>query len=155
MSSHLEPWDLPLVAALGVERPAHTLADLAAETGAPAALIEGLVRAELVVPVDGLFTATDRETVATGMALLAVGIPLAELLDLARRAHERLAPLADDAVELFLRFVRDAAAAGGEGGAPGRRLLDAFAAALPASERLVAGHFRSLVLAEARRRAAS
>lgn len=145
-----EPWDRALAAA--IERPGHTLAEVTAATGAPAALLEGLVRSGLLGSDDGLVTASDVDTVRMGMALLETGIPLAELLDLARRAHEALLPLAAEAVELFVRFVRDAAAGAGDRAA--ETLLAAFASALPAGEGLVAAHFRALVLAEGRRRAA-
>lgn len=145
-----EPWDRALAAA--IERPEHTLAEVTAATGAPSSLLEGLVRSGLLTPDNGLVTTADIETVRMGMALLETGIPLAELLDLARRAHEALLPLAVEAVELFVRFIRDAAAGSGDRAA--ETLLAAFVAALPAGEGLVAGHFRALVLAEARRRAA-
>ncbi len=149
--SATEPWDHALAAA--IERPEHTLTEVAAATGAPAPLLEGLVRTGLLTPHEGLVTTADVDAVRMGMALLETGIPLAELLDLARRAHEALLPLAADAVELFVRFIRDAAAAGSDDRAA-ETLLAAFVAALPAGEGLVASHFRALVLAEARRRAA-
>lgn len=145
-----EPWDRALAAA--IERPEHTLAEVTAATGAPGPLLEGLVRSGLLTPDDGLVTTADLDTVRMGMALLETGIPLAELLDLARRTHDALLPVAAEAVELFVRFIRDAAAAGADDRAE-ETLLAAFVAALPAGEGLVAGHFRALVLAEARRRA--
>lgn len=157
MTAHLEPWDRALLAALDADERYRSLPDLAAESGAPPALLDGLVRAGLLTPrtgdAAGLFSRADEEAVRAGMELVGTGLPLAELLDLARRMHESLVPLAGEAVDMFVRFVRDAVAGAAEDEAEASdRILTAFTSALPATERLVSGHFRSLVLAAARRR---
>jgi hypothetical protein len=71
-------------------------------------------------------------------------------MDLAMR------PVAERAVEVFARFVRDSveANAGSETDAA-ERLVDAFRSMLPATGDLVAHHFRELLIADARRRLGS
>jgi hypothetical protein len=62
-------------------------------------------------------------------------------------------PVVEQAIDLFIRFVRDSveANAGSEDEAA-RRLVDAFTTMLPATGRLVDHHFRSLLIDGARRR---
>jgi hypothetical protein len=62
-------------------------------------------------------------------------------------------PVAERAVDLFVRFVRDPI----RGGAPtdeeaAARLTDAFSKMLPATGALVGSHFRRLLIAEAQKR---
>jgi hypothetical protein len=81
------------------------------------------------------------------------GLPLAELLELARSMNDAMQPVADRAVEVFAEFVRDSveANAGSEEDAA-RRLVEAFTTMLPATGRLVDHHFRRLLIAGARAR---
>ena len=88
-----------------------------------------------------------------GLQLLEAGLPLGELLALAREHDAAMRPVAERAVDLFVRFVRDPI----RGGAPSEeeaadRLTEAFAKMLPATGALVGSHFRRLLIAEAQRR---
>ena len=78
------------------------------------------------------------------------GLPLGEVLDLARLHGQSARALAEGAVELFDRNVRQTLRR--EGGADAEaaaRLVEAFDALLPATVSLVAHHFRRILLAVA------
>jgi DNA-binding transcriptional MerR regulator len=135
-----------------------TLEELAAATGVSPAVLAAIEREGLLAPrrVEGqaMYSATDAETVRAGIALLESGLPLSELLALARKHDAAMRTIADEAVEMFLRFVRDpirADAASGEEAAA--RLIDAFRNMLPATTKLVANHFERVLLEAARARA--
>lgn len=129
------------------------LAD-AAELSLP--LLEALTREGLLLPSatdPDRYSLADAETVRAGLELVEAGLPLAELLDLARRYDAAMRDVADHAVDLFVRFVRDpvqGTAATEEEAAD--RLVSAFRTMLPATSRLVADHFRQLLIARARAR---
>lgn len=133
-----------------------TAEQLADEVGTSLAVVEAIVREGLLNPVDvdpPRFDPEDADTVRAGLRLLEAGLPLGELLDLAGRADTALRELADHAVDVFLAFVRDPVRATADGDDAAARLVDAFDQMLPAASRLVANHFRGLVLATAQRRA--
>jgi DNA-binding transcriptional MerR regulator len=147
---------------LGAASPAEggeflTLDELAAATGVSPAVLAAIEREGLLVAHmrDGrpVYTAADAEAVGAGLELLAAGLPLSELLDLARRHDEAMHEVADQAVELFARFVRDpimASATTDDEAAD--RLVDAFNRMLPATTSLVAHHFRRVLLTAAQQR---
>jgi hypothetical protein len=135
---------------------------LAAEVGAGRALLESVARAGLLLPhhvaEDGSarYSRADAEAIRAGLTLLDAGLPLGELLDLARRTDEAVRDVAGHAVEAFLRFVRDpvrGTAASDDEAA--ERLVTAYRDMLPATERLVAHHLRRRLLAEAAERIAA
>ena len=132
-----------------------TLEDLASMTGVSPALLEAVVREGLLRPRDdGRFTKADARVVGAGLQLLESGLPLSELLALARRHDEFAREIASTAVDLFVRFVRDgvmASATSDEDAAT--KLIQAFDRMLDASTSLIAEHFRSVLLEEARARA--
>jgi DNA-binding transcriptional MerR regulator len=134
-----------------------TLDQLAAETGVSPALLRAIEREGLLAPriIEGepRYTPGDAAAVSAGLELLAAGLPLSELLDLARRHDEAMRTVAEQAVELFVRYVRDPihASASSEEEAAGR-LVEAFRRMLPATTSLVAHHFQRVVLAVARDR---
>lgn len=135
-----------------------TLDDLAEVTGAPPALLEAIHREGFLTPrtVDGepRFTRADADAVRAGMDLLDAGLPLDELLDLGRRFDERLRGVADHAVDLFVRFIRDPVRADADDDAEAAgRLLDAFGRMLPATGTIVSHHFRQLLLSRGLARA--
>ncbi|MBW3576803.1 MAG: hypothetical protein KY462_03505 [Actinobacteria bacterium] len=145
-----------------VSRPADatellTLEQLAERTGVSIVLLEAIEREGFLAPVgqgaDRRYTSADVATVEAGLALLDAGLPLGELLDLARRFDEAARGVADRAVDLFVRFVRDpvhgTAASREEATA---RLVAAFEEMLPAAGTVVAHHFRRLLLDRARAR---
>ncbi len=86
------------------------------------------------------------------LRLLEYGLPLGELLSLARDTNEAMVALAARAVELFDEHVRKPIrdTAGAEDAAA--QLVQAFDALLPAVTNLVANHFRRVLLAEAEER---
>lgn len=139
-----------------------TLEELAAASDTPLVVLEALARERLLLPRDPgdpeageppRWAMDDAAVVDAGMALLSAGLPLAELLELARRADEALRPLADHAVETFLRYVRDPVrGTTDDDGAAADELVAAFRSMLPATGTLVGGHFRRLVVASARER---
>ena len=143
----------------------YTLEELAAVTGMPLALLKAIEAEGLLIPtrVGGQDRYTDEDVAASraGLLMLEWGIPLPELLELARRHNEATEAVARQAVELFARHIRepirqgavpDALAPGGGplDGATGDEavdgLLQAYAALLPAVNTLVGHHFtRTLV----------
>jgi DNA-binding transcriptional MerR regulator len=164
LAGELDAADEALVAAIaepsGVDAPGDgrlTLEELSRRTGVSPALLVAIEREGLLSPrvADGVatYSATDAAAIAAGMRLLEAGVPLSELLDLAR-AHERATrPLAERAVELFDRHVRHPlleSEATPE--AAGRRLVEAFDLAFEATTALVAHRFGRLLLEAARRR---
>ncbi len=155
-----DPADAALVDAVTDDEHADLdLEALAEATGATRALLDAVNRAGLLLPhhVDPDGTArwsrADVEAVRAGMVLLDAGLPLGELLTLARDTDAAVDQIARSAVEAFLRFVRDPS----HGSAPsaeeaGRRMVDAYQRMLPATERLVAHHLRRRLLTVATER---
>lgn len=160
----LDPWDEALLAALDLpvddEEELLTLEEMAARTAMPPAVLEALAREGLLIsraPGDeARYRPEDAEAVRAGMELVEAGLPLAELLDLARQMDQAMRPVADRAVDAFARFVRDSVeATAHDDQDAATRLVEAFRAMLPATGRLVDHHFRSLLIAGARSRLAS
>lgn len=133
------------------------LEGFAQRSGVPASLIQAVEREgiELGRRVDGemRYTSADIEMVRGALRLLEYGLPLGELLALARETNDAMVRLAGRAVELFDIHVRapirDTAGTPAEAAA---RLVEAFDTLLPAVTNLVANHFRRVVLAEAEER---
>src|SRR5918996_1510701 len=94
-----------------------------------------------------------RNGVSEGLTLLGAGLPLSELLVLAREHDHAMRAVAERAVDVFIRFVRDPirAQAGSEEEAA-ERLVEAFSTMLPATSKLVARHFEQVLLAVAQER---
>jgi DNA-binding transcriptional MerR regulator len=133
------------------------LDELASASGVPASLIQAVEREGIAVGrrVDGevRYSSADVDVVRTALRLLEFGLPVGELLGLARDADAALRTLAVRAVDLFDAHVRepirDTVGADPSGGA---RTAEAFDALLPAVTALIANHFRRVVLEEAERR---
>lgn len=146
----------------------YSLDELAAATTMPLALLKALEAEGLLIPtrVAGQARYTEEDVAASqaGLRLLEWGIPLTDLLDLARRHNEATEATARQAVEMFARHIReplrdgvrpDALArpdlgsgplAGGTGDPAVDGLLQAYAQLLPAVTTLVGHHFtRTLV----------
>jgi DNA-binding transcriptional MerR regulator len=141
-----------------------TIAELAAETGVPLALLKAIEAEGLLIPQRmgsvERYTAEDVAASKAGLLLLDWGIPLSALLDLARRHHEATEGVARAAVAMFSTYVRgplregrsvgpESGSSSGPGQAPGiDRLLQAYSELLPAVNTLVGHHFtRALVKA--------
>jgi DNA-binding transcriptional MerR regulator len=163
VTGDVEASDRALAAALagplpGEDADEHVDLDTLAErTGVSKAVLEVIEREGLLAPrvVDGVprYSASDAQTVRAGLALLQAGVPLGELLDIARRHDSAMRAIAEQAVEVFVRFVRDPiqGTAASEQEAS-ERLVTAFREMLPAASTVVANHFRGLLLTSARER---
>jgi len=131
-----------------------SLAELAVRAGVPEALLAAVAGEGLLVPRahDGAerFTASDVEIVRAGVALLESGFPLPDLLALAREHNASTRVVAEQAVELFDRYVRtplrDSDRSDRE---KADQLVAAFRVLLPAVTALVEHHFRRVLLAVA------
>jgi len=157
LEGELEPSDESLVAA--VTRPSSpqtlTLDELAQRSGVAAPLLKNLEQAGLLVPVEGgdvpLYPADDLDAIAAGMKLIAAGVPLGPLIELASEYAESTDRVARQAVDLFDRHVRERIQSeGGETEAAERRLLELFNELLEASGLLVKHHFQRTLLRAAR-----
>lgn len=148
--------DTPEAPAPDAEAEWLTREELAERAGVPVAVLEAIEREGLVLASgEGArrYTKADAEAVEAGVGLIEAGVPLDELLDLARRYDTAMQDVAAHAVEVFVRFVRDpiqGSAASGDEAAD--RLVTAFRRMLPAAQSLVGHHFRQLVLAKAQER---
>ncbi len=140
----------------------YSLTELAEETGMPLALLKAIEAEGLLIPTrlagEARYTPEDVAASRAGLLLLEWGIPLSDLLDLARRHNEATEAVARQAVELFARHVREPLRQGarpdalahpleGATGDPAvDGLLQAYAELLPAVNTLVGHHFtRTLV----------
>jgi hypothetical protein len=160
MTTELDPWDRALLDAMSSEPEGGDLLaldELSAASGISLPLLEALAREGLLIPrtedPEPLFDPTDADAVNAGLALVQAGLPLGELLALARRMDEAMRPVAEQAVEMFVVFVRDSVEAQAESDdEAAERLVTAFREMLPATDRLVGHHFRRLLLAHAHAR---
>jgi DNA-binding transcriptional MerR regulator len=129
----------------------------AARSGVPASLIQAVEREGIRIgrAVDGetRYTAGDIELVRTALRLLEFGLPLGDLLDLAREADAALRGLAGRAVDLFddhvRKPIRDTA---DDDRRAAEQMVEAFRELLPAVQALVAHHFRRVLLEAAEER---
>lgn len=132
------------------------LPSLAERTGLSLPLLEAVVREGLLLPRatdPDRFAVVDAEVVHAALRIVDAGVPLAELLELGRRTDTVMRDIAERAVDLFARYVRDpAVGTAGSDEAATAQMLAALGAMLPATERMIARHFRMLLLAAARER---
>jgi DNA-binding transcriptional MerR regulator len=119
-------------------------------------LLESVERAGLLLPhhVDDAgvsrYSQADAAAVDAGLTLLDAGLPLSELLSIASLTDAAVRGIAEEAVEVFLRFVRDPVLGADDGeDEAGARLVTAYERMLPATERLVAHHLRRRLVAAA------
>jgi DNA-binding transcriptional MerR regulator len=153
----LDPADADLAVAIAAARGEArrdellTLDGFASRSGVPASLIQAVEREGIRIgnEVDGQtgYTPGDIEVVRTALRLLEFGLPLGDLLSLARDADEAMRGLADRAVELFDEHVRKPIrdTAPDPDGASAR-MVEAFQELLPAVTLLVSHHFRRVLL---------
>jgi DNA-binding transcriptional MerR regulator len=151
-------------AAVSEDEPTFTLEGLAGATGIPLALLKAVEAEGLLIPrrlgTEDRYTAEDVDASRAALLLLEWGIPLSDLLALARRHHEATETVARQAVAMFSEHVRGPLRQGrhpkGTDPATGcpdpdeqiAALLQAYADLLPAVTTLVGHHFtRSLVKA--------
>ncbi|HSL65931.1 MAG TPA: MerR family transcriptional regulator [Gaiellaceae bacterium] len=159
----LDPADADLAVAVAAARGEAgreellTLEGFSSRSGVPASLIQAVEREgiELGRAVDGelRYTVADIDMVRGALRLLEYGLPLGDLLSLARDTNSAMVALATRAVELFDEHVRkpirDTA---GSDDAAAAQLVEAFDTLLPAVTNLVANHFRRVLLTAAEER---
>jgi DNA-binding transcriptional MerR regulator len=163
LTGDLGPADDDLATAVSVARggdgpPATlTLEELATASGVPASLIQAVEREGITIGrrTDGevRYAPTDAEVMRTALRLLEFGLPVGDLLTLARDTDEALRGLAVRAVDLFDAHVREPIRdTAGNAPVAATRTVEAFETLLPAVTALVANHFRRVLLEEAERR---
>jgi DNA-binding transcriptional MerR regulator len=148
--------DVDLAAAVAAELVAGQaeLLDLEAfaeRSGVPASLIQAVEREGIRIgrEVGGTtrYTSGDIELVRTALRLLEFGLPLGDLLGLARDADDAMRGLATRAVDLFddhvRKPIRDTA---GDDRRAAEQMVEAFRELLPAVTTLVSHHFRRVLL---------
>ena len=149
--------DAGLAAAVAAERAdagdgeSLSLDAFSSASGVPASLIQAVEREGIRIghDVDGeiRYTPGDIDLVRTALRLLEFGLPLGDLLALARDADAALRGLADRAVELFDEHVRKPIRDTATGtDAASVRMVEAFQELLPAVTLLVSHHFRRVLL---------
>lgn len=134
-----------------------TLEEMADRSGIPVAVLAAVEREGILSTRQAggraRYTGADVEMAAAGLKLLEAGLPLPEILDLARRHHAAMRAVAEQAVEMFDDHVRHRLR---DSGLPAEetaaRLVEAFTALLPATTALVSHHFRRTLLEVARER---
>lgn len=165
LAGELDPADEALVEAVAGTLPGDgsdgggflTLQQLSGRTGMSPALLQAIEREGLLTGRDQdgtrLYSPSDVQVVEAGLELLETGLPLGELLALAREHDAAARKIARQAVEMFVRFVRDPIRGASSSDADAaERVVEAFRKMLPATTALVAGHFRGVLLAEAQAR---
>lgn len=157
LEGELDAVDMPLVAAVAAdgdgERPEEflSLAEVAARSGVPEELVAAVAAEGLLVPRrhagEARYTEGDVTIVSSALRLLETGLPMPELLAVARRHHEATREIAEMSVAMFDDHVRRPLLASGL--APDVRaeqLVEAFRVLLPNVTALVAHHFRRVLL---------
>jgi DNA-binding transcriptional MerR regulator len=134
-----------------------TIEEFSSRSGVPTSLIQAVEREGIRIGRDVggeiRYTPADIEVVRTALRLLEFGLPLGDLLGLARDADAAMRGLADRAVELFdehvRRPIRDTA---DDTEAVSAQTVEAFRQLLPAVTALVSHHFRRVLLEAAEER---
>jgi DNA-binding transcriptional MerR regulator len=138
----------------GSHAPWLTIEQLAAESGIPLVVLEAVVREGLLVPHrlrgEDRYSHADVKAAAAGLRLLEHGLPLPELLELARMHTVAMRAIAERAVELFDRYIRQPLRSDGAAEAKtAEQLVSAFEEILPATLTIVNHHFHRTLLAVA------
>lgn len=134
-----------------------TLDGFAQRAGVPASLIQAVeregIRLGREIEGEQRYASADIDIVRTALRLLDFGLPLGDLLALARDTDAAMRSVADRAVDLFDEHVRkpirDTA---GDERAAAEQMVGAFGELLPAVTRLVAQHFERVLLETAEER---
>jgi DNA-binding transcriptional MerR regulator len=157
VAGELGPADADLAAAVAAARGGSadgatlTLEAFAGESGVPASLIQAVERegVRLGREVDGeiRYTQSDIAIVRVALRMLEFGLPLGDLLALARATDTAMRGVAERAVELFddhvRKPIRDTTVDDDEAA---DHLVTAFRELLPAVTTLVSHHFRRVLL---------
>jgi DNA-binding transcriptional MerR regulator len=155
-SGELGPADADLAAAVADARGGSggdrllSLEAFSAESGVPASLIQAVEREGVVLgrAVDGdiRYTESDIEIVRVALRMLEFGLPLGDLLSLARDTDAAMRGVAERAVDLFDDHVRKPIRDTSAGDEAAAQLVAAFRDLLPAVTTLVSHHFRRVLL---------
>lgn len=138
----------------------YSRAELGSATGIPEYLLSSIEEAQLLQPLESSsgprYTEADRCSLEAARRLLESGLPLQELLMLARDHAAHTERIADSAVELFDRYVRRADREPDvDADRPSvEEVTLAFRELLPAVTTLVALHFQRTLIHRARARLA-
>ena len=159
VTGELGPADADLAAAVAAargDRGAHaellSLEGFSQRSGVPASLIQAVeregIRLGRSIGGEERYTAADIDLVRTALRLLEFGLPLGDLLALARDADASMRRLAERAVELFDEHVRKPIrdTAGDDDRRAADQMVEAFAQLLPVVTQLVSDHFRRVLL---------
>jgi DNA-binding transcriptional MerR regulator len=159
VTGELGPADADLAAAVAAargDRGTHaellSLEGFSQRSGVPASLIQAVEREGIRLgrSIDGeeRYTAADIDLVRAALRLLEFGLPLGDLLALARDADASMRRLAERAVELFDEHVRKPIrdTAGDDDRRAADQMVEAFAQLLPVVTQLVSDHFRRVLL---------
>jgi DNA-binding transcriptional MerR regulator len=160
LNGELQPADMPLVAAVteadagDALEDSFSLEEVAARANVPFVLVEAVANEGLMVPRlhrgEPRYTEADVDMVRAAVRLLETGLPLPELLAIARRYHDATREFAEGAVELFDEHVRRPLLnADLPAEARADQLVDAFRVLFPSVSALVAHHFRRVLLSVA------
>lgn len=128
-----------------------TRTELAAAARVPEPIVDAVVAEGLVSPrtIDGAerFDPADADLLRNGLRLLEFGIPMRDLLALAREHNAMTHTIAEQAIELFDASVRQPLRDSDKpDDAKATELVDAFRVLLPTVSDLVANHFRRVLL---------
>lgn len=162
LSGDLDAGEEALAAAIvrpaedGADLPAQmTLAELGAHTGVSTTVLQAVARQGILIAPEeaGAYAPADAEAVLAGQALLDAGVPISELLALAREHDAAIGGIADQAVDLFARFVRDPIRARvHDEDEAAEQMVAALQTMLPAATDIIAHTFRRRLLQAARER---
>jgi DNA-binding transcriptional MerR regulator len=128
-----------------------TLREVAERTKVPPALLRSLEASRVLRPrrvgMDLRYTVFDVRAVRMLLSLLGSGLPMEEFMRVARVQLEAVDEVAEGAVELFVRYVRDPLRAQGLAGPEeAERMIAGFRLMLEASTVLLAYNFQRTVL---------
>ncbi len=157
LNGELQPADMPLVTAVteadagDADRASFSLAEVAERANVSFVLVEAVANEGLMVPRlhhgESRYTEADVEMVRAAIRLLETGLPLPELLAIARRYHDATREFAQGAVEMFDEYVRRPLL---DADLPAEvradQLVEAFRVLFPSVSALVAHHFRRVLL---------
>lgn len=132
----------------------YSRAELARSGDIPEFLLASIEEAGLLHPiVSGVprYTESDLGSIQAGRTVLEAGVPLQELLPLARDHNAHVEAICERAVELFELYVRRTR---GPDAPSTENVMEAFRALLPAVTTLVALHFQRTLIRRARARLA-
>lgn len=133
-----------------------SLKQLSEHTGVSPTVLDAVARQGILIPPESNeqpYTPTDVQAVRAGKALLDSGVPISELLALAQEHDDAIGGIAEQAVDLFARFVRDPIRARHDDEqAAAAQMVTALQAMLPAATDIIAHTFRRRLLEAARQR---